>query len=91
MALGIYFAPASMTAAQYDEVIDRLDAAGAGKPEGRLHHACFGTGDELQIFDIWESQEAFEKFGTTLLPILSEVGLEPGQPTVEPVHNLIPG
>jgi hypothetical protein len=91
MALGIYFSPASMTAAQYDEVMARLVAAGAGQPEGRLYHTCFGTGDELQIFDIWESKETFEKFGLTLLPILGEVGLNPGRPTVEPVHNLIPG
>jgi hypothetical protein len=91
MALGIYFSPASMTAAQYDEVMARLVAAGAGQPEGRLYHTCFGTGDELQIFDIWESRETFEKFGLTLLPILGAVGLDPGRPTVEPVHNLIPG
>ena len=91
MALGIYFCPASMTAVQYDEVIARLDAAGAGQPAGRLCHTCFGTGHELQIFDVWESEEAFEKFGVTLLPILEEIGLDPGRPTVEPVHNLIPG
>jgi hypothetical protein len=91
MALGIYFSPASMTAAQYDEVMTRLDAAGAGRPEGRLYHTCFGTGDELQIFDIWESREAFEKFGSTLMPILGDIGLNPGRPTVEPVHNLISG
>jgi hypothetical protein len=91
MALGIYISPASMTAAQYDEIFARLDAAGAGHPKGRLYHSCFGTGDELQIFDIWESQEDFDKFGVALMPILSELGLDPGRPTVEPVHNLIPG
>ena len=91
MAIGIYFNPASMSAAQYDDVIARLDEAGAGAPAGRLYHACFGAGDKLQVFDIWESQAAFDKFGETLMPILNEVGLDPGQPMVEPVHNLIPG
>jgi hypothetical protein len=91
MALGVYFSPPSMTAAQYDDVISRLDAAGAGKPAGRLYHTCFGSGDKLQVFDIWESQQAFDKFGETLMPILQQVGLDAGQPTVEPVHNLIPG
>jgi hypothetical protein len=91
MAIGIYFNPASMTAAQYDETIRRLDAAGAGRPAGRLHHACFGSGDKLQVFDIWESQQDFDRFGQTLMPILQEIGLDPGQPTVEPVHNLITG
>jgi hypothetical protein len=91
MTLGIYFNPASMSAAQYDDVIKRLDAAGAGKPAGRLYHACFGSGDKLQVFDVWESQQAFDKFGETLMPILQQVGLDPGQPMIEQVHNLIPG
>jgi len=91
MAIGIYFNPASMTAAQYDDVIERLNAAGAGPPTRRLYHSCFGSDDKLQVFDIWQSQQLFDKFGETLMPILQQVGLDPGQPMVEPVHNLIPG
>ncbi len=91
MAISVYINPASATAAQYDEIIRRLDAAGAGKPAGRLYHACFGSGDKLQVFDIWESQQAFDKFGETMMPIVQEVGVDLGQPMVEPVHNLIQG
>ena len=91
MAISVYINPVSATAAQYDEILRRLDAAGAGKPAGRLYHACFGSGDKLQVFDIWESQQAFDKFGETLMPILQEIGTDPGQPMVEPVHNLIQG
>jgi hypothetical protein len=90
MAIGIYFNPESMNATQYDEAIKRLEAAGAGKPQGRLYHACFGSGDKLQVFDVWESQATFDKFGETLMPIMKEIGLDPGQPMVEPVHNTIP-
>jgi hypothetical protein len=91
MAIGIYFNPASMNAAQYDEVIRLLEAAGAGEPAGRLYHACFGSGSKLQVFDIWETQADFEKFGETLMPIMQQIGLDPGQPAVEPVHHIIPG
>jgi hypothetical protein len=91
MAISVYINPASMTAAQYDEIARRLDAAGAGKPAGRLYHACFGSGDKLQVFDIWESQQALDKTLETLMPIVQEIGVDPGQPMVEPVHNLIPG
>ena len=91
MAISVYINPVSATAAQYDEIIRRLDAAGAGKPAGRLYHACFGSGDKLQVFDIWESQQAFDKFGETMIPIVQEVGVNLGQPMVEPVHNLIQG
>jgi hypothetical protein len=91
MAISVYINPVSATAAQYDEIIRRLDAAGAGKPAGRLYHACFGSGDKLQVFDIWESQQAFDKFGETMMPIVQEVGVNLGQPMVEQVHNLIQG
>ena len=91
MAISVYINPASATAAQYDEIIRRLDAAGAGEPAGRLYHACFGSSDKLQVFDIWESQQAFEKFGETMIPIVQEVGLDLGQPMIEPVHNVIQG
>ncbi|HEY8691978.1 MAG TPA: hypothetical protein VIR57_04475 [Chloroflexota bacterium] len=91
MALCFTFSPASMTASQYDEAIRRLDAAGAGKPAGRIHHVCCGTGDKLKVVDIWESEEAFQKFGQTLMPIMQEIGLDPGQPSVEAVHNVIRG
>ena len=70
MAISIYVNPASLTAAQYDDIGGRLDAAGAGKPAGRLYHACFGSGDKLQVFEIWESQQASDKFRETLMPIL---------------------
>jgi hypothetical protein len=91
VAIGVYFNPASMNAAQYDEIVRRLDAAGAGKPAGRLYHTCFGSNDKLQVFDVWESQQDFDKFGVTLMPILQQIGVDTGQPTAEPVHNVIPG
>jgi hypothetical protein len=91
MAIGIYFRPASMSAAQYDDIMKRLGAAGAGQPTGRLHHCCFGSGDSLQVFDVWESQEAFDRFGPTLMPILQQVGVDPGQPMIEAIHNVVEG
>lgn len=91
VAIAVYFNPASMNAEQYNEIIRQLDAAGAGQPAGRVHHACFGSGDKLQVFDIWESQQDFDKFGPTLMPILQQIGVDTGQPVVEPVHSVIPG
>jgi hypothetical protein len=43
------------------------------------------------VFDIWESQEAFDAFGSTLLPIMSGLGVDPGAPMVARVHNVIAG
>jgi hypothetical protein len=91
MALGLYFTPSAFTKEKYDEAIRRLEAAGAGAPEGRSFHAALETNNEIQVFDIWESQEAFEAFGQTLVPILSELGVDPGEPMVSPVHNVVEG
>ena len=67
------------------------EAAGAGAPEGRPDHIALETNGEIQVFDIWESQEAFEAFGATLVPIMTELGADPGEPMVARVHNVIKG
>jgi hypothetical protein len=89
MAIGVYFSPAAMSAAQYDECIKLLKKAGAGNPAGRSYHAAFGPQDKLMVFDVWTSQAAFDRFGKTLMTILQQLGLDPGQPSVMPVHKVI--
>ncbi len=74
----------------YDQVQARLDVAG-DPPEGLIVHTASPGGKGMIIVDVWESQEAFDEFGKTLMPILQEVGIDPGQPYVEPIHNVIEG
>jgi hypothetical protein len=89
MSLGIYFALSGMSAVKYNECIKRLKQAGAAHPAGRSYHASFGTSDKLMVFDVWKSQAAFDKFGKTLMPILQQLGVEPGQPSVMEIHKVI--
>jgi hypothetical protein len=91
MALGMYFTPASFTPARYDDTIKRLEAAGAGAPAGRLFHFAIEADGLIQVFDVWDSQESFEAFGATLVPIMTELGVDPGEPQVSPIHNIIKG
>ena len=91
MALGFYFVNKGFTQDKYDEAIRQLEAAGAGAPKGRSLHVALETDGEVQVFDIWESQEAFEAFGATLLPIMSGLGVDPGPPMVAQVRNVIVG
>jgi hypothetical protein len=91
MAITAGFTPQSMDSSQYDEIIRRLEAAGVGAPAGRLHHVCYGEGSNLRVLDIWESEEALRTFGETLMPILQSVGVDPGQPEINAVHNTIAG
>ena len=90
MPLAFYFSPTTvMSADQYDECIKRLKKAGAGHPRGRVYHASFKSGDGINVFDVWTSQAAFDAFGQTLMPILQGLGLDPGQPRVMELHNVI--
>jgi hypothetical protein len=90
MALAFYFAPKTpMSAQQYSECVKLLKKAGAGHPTGRVYHACFGSPENLTVFDVWTSQAAFEKFGKTLMPIMEQIGMDPVQPTVMAIHNVI--
>src|ERR1035438_9066325 len=89
MAIAIFFSPAAMSAAKYDECIKLLKKAGAGNPAGRSYHAAFGMKDKLMVFDVWTSQAAFDKFGKTLMPILQQLGIDTGQPTVLPVRKVM--
>lgn len=91
MALAIVFTPSSMTAEKYEEIIRRLEAAGAGSPAGRLYHVCYGSSDGLQVTDVWDSMETFDEFGKILMPILQELGVNSGEPVIKEVHNIIQG
>jgi len=46
---------------------------------------------EIQVFDIWESQEALNAFAATLVPALKGLGVELSEPMVSRVHNVIEG
>ena len=91
MPVGLYFTPSSFTPAVYDEAVRKLEAAGAGAPNGRLYHCAMLHEGNIHVFDIWESMEAFAAFGDTLLPIMAELGADPGEPSSSPIHNIIAG
>jgi hypothetical protein len=80
MALGLSFSPDFLSSEHYGACIKRLDDAGQGAPGGRLYQSALSSGEGLHAFDVWESQEAFEAFGQTVLPTLSELGVVPGLP-----------
>ena len=91
MALGFYFTHGGFTPDKYDAVIKQLDAAGAGAPKGRSIHVALESNGEIQVFDVWDSQEEFDAFGETLIPILAKAGITLNAPMVAGVHNVIMG
>jgi hypothetical protein len=89
MAVGLYFATNPITPAQYDAVAARLEAAGAGSPPGRILHVALEVDDQIQVFDVWESEEAFGALASQLGSVFTDAGVDPGPPQVSTIHNLI--
>ena len=83
--------PTGFTAAKYDEVVKRLEDAGAGHPPGRLFHASFGDEANLRVSDIWDTRENFDKFFAIVGPIMQELGVGASEPEFIEVHNTIFG
>jgi hypothetical protein len=88
MSVLIRFAPASLTAEQYDESVKRLEE-GEWPPDGLDYHVCFGSEGNLRVSEIWDSQEQLAAFGERLMPILAEIGIEAGEPEVIEIHNIV--
>jgi hypothetical protein len=89
MSVLIRFAPASLTAAQYDESVRKLEESGDFPPDGLDYHVCFGTEGNLRVSEIWDSREQLDAFGERLMPVLSEVGIDPGEPEIMEIHNIV--
>lgn len=89
MSVLIRFAPASLTAAQYDESVRKLEEAGSFPPDGLDYHVCFGTDGNLRVSEIWDSREQLDAFGERLMPVLAEVGIDPGEPEILEIHNIV--
>lgn len=89
MSILVRFAPQSLPTERYDETIRRLEEGGDFPPDGLEYHVCFGTEGNLAVSEIWDSREQFEAFGERLMPVLADAGIEPGEPQVIEVHNIV--
>ncbi len=86
--IGIYIVTKNMTVDQHTKGLARLLEAGAPRDAMKLH-SCFGEDGQLQVFDIWESKDAYEEFLTYLGPVMEELGIELAQPpTIMPIVHL---
>ncbi len=81
------------TLAHYDQVNKQLEAAGQAQPPGRLFHVVARKGTGYVVADVWESQEAFDRFLEILGPLFQQAGTRFEQQDTQtlPVHNIITG
>ena len=89
MSVLIRFSPPSLKADQYDEVVRRLTEDGVFPAEGLDYEICYGSDGNLKVSQVWDTQEQLEAFGARLQPILAELGINPGEPEILEVHNII--
>ncbi|WP_405820212.1 antibiotic biosynthesis monooxygenase [Streptomyces sp. NBC_01390] len=96
MSIVVVFELPGMTQAQYEESAEKV----AGRPgpvkspsdwpvPGLISHTSAPTPDGWLVVDVWETQEAFERFGETIIPILRDLGVPDAQPKVYPVFSMV--
>jgi hypothetical protein len=84
------FTPTShVTTEQYDETMRQLEKSGDWLPEGLEFHVAFKSDGKFVVSEIWDSREQFDAFGERLMPILKNAGIEPGQPEILEIHNIV--
>ena len=95
MAVVAVFQSPSLTQERYEESVRRLsggksrmDSPADWPVEGLLAHISGQGPSGFRVVDVWESEDAFRRFGETLMPILQEIGVE-GQPEVYPAHTFV--
>ncbi len=82
--------PSPVTTDQYDATISRLQNDGGDfPPAGQDYHCAFNTNEGFRVSEVWDSREEFEAFGPRLMPILAEQGIDPGEPEILEVYNVI--
>ncbi len=89
MAIAMIHNLGGATTEQYDESVRRLKETVSLPAPGQLYHVCFGESGSLRVGEVWESQETFDKFGETLLPVLKDIGIDLGESDVSAVHNIM--
>lgn len=78
----------NMSSAKYDQAWEEMRKTGNDNPKGLLYHVGAQQGNNWVVVDVWESAEAFAKFGEVLGPLMAKLGMPQVQPVILPVHYL---
>jgi hypothetical protein len=88
MSVLVRFTPVSISEDQYDQSVSRLQEMGEWLPDGMQSHTCFRDGGGLAVVEVWDSPEQARTFGEKLMPMLAEIGIDPGEPEINDVYNV---
>jgi hypothetical protein len=76
------------------DLVETYDQVLEAEPEFRdqplrSYHVCYATIGGFGVVDVWESEEAFAKFGQQLGPVLQRFGMNAEPTRINRVHNII--
>lgn len=90
MAIAVLMEFPAGTMEQYDAVIEEMNLGGKPTQGGIFHVAGPMEGGGIRIVDVWESQEAMERFTREQIgPITQKHGIAAPKVTVWPVRNML--
>jgi len=95
MAIVAVFQGPTLTRERYEASIreltggkTRMTKASDWPVEGLLLHIAGESASGFRVVDVWQSEEAFKRFGDALRPIMARLGLTE-QPEVYPAHTIV--
>jgi hypothetical protein len=95
MAVVLVHQGPTVTRERYDETVrrltggkERVESASDWPVEGLLVHIAGNGPNGFRVVDVWESEEACNRFGEVLGPHLQEVGIT-DQPEMYAPHALV--
>lgn len=95
MSVVAVFQSPNFTQEQYEESVrritggkERVESPADWPVPGLLAHIAGQGPNGFRVVDVWESDDAFRRFGETLIPILQELGVE-GEPEIYESHTFV--
>jgi len=81
--VAVFHSP-SLTRENYEESVrkltkgkrSRMESASDWPVEGLLVHIAGQSEKGFRVVDVWESEDAFRRFGEKLMPIMKEIGID---------------
>jgi hypothetical protein len=96
MAIGVLMAGPGVTEDTYRQLTEKMFGGSTMRPEqspeGLIIHSAGQSDQGWYIYDIWESQEHFQRFlDEKVMPASQELGLgqEGPQPQIFPIDTLV--
>jgi hypothetical protein len=94
MAIVAVFQSPTLTQAAYEETVrlltgrSRLAKRSDWPVEGLLVHVAGQGPNGFRVVDVWQSEDAFKRFGDKLMPALKAAGVQ-GEPEIYNAHTIV--